>query len=149
MTDFSVPGSADPVTRRPELDVRWYARENDLIGGWCVMPENQPPSKGIPEVADITSREVAEHIAELHNRALGSSRSAQDSRPAISNEGMRAAMDAAFPGLPAGMSLGEAERRVRAGLEAYEACRSQDDGSPYPMPTGFITTTKPTARWWR
>lgn len=46
---------------------RWFARPNDLIGGWCVMPVDEPPSQGVPEVADFTTRELAEHIAQLHN----------------------------------------------------------------------------------
>jgi hypothetical protein len=53
-----------------QLKVRWFARENDLIGGWCVMPADQPPSEGTPEVADFIRQDVAEHIAELHNAWL-------------------------------------------------------------------------------
>lgn len=49
---------------------RWYALRNDVIGGWCVMPANQPPSWGIPEVADFVSEQVASHIADLHNEWL-------------------------------------------------------------------------------
>lgn len=51
-------------------NVPWFARPNDLIGGWCVMPVDEPPSSGIPEVADFTTRELAEHIVSLHNNAL-------------------------------------------------------------------------------
>lgn len=50
--------------------LKWYVRENDLIGGHCIMPVNQPPSVGIPEIADFTSKEHAEHIVELHNTWL-------------------------------------------------------------------------------
>ncbi len=49
---------------------RWYAMPNDLIGGYCVMPVDEYPSQGVPEVADFTSRELAEHIANLHNEWL-------------------------------------------------------------------------------
>jgi hypothetical protein len=52
------------------LGFRWYARENDLIGGWCVMPLDEPPSYGVGEVADFTTRELAEHVAALHNTWL-------------------------------------------------------------------------------
>ncbi|MFI6238358.1 hypothetical protein ACIBEF_00600 [Micromonospora sp. NPDC050795] len=49
---------------------RWYAQPNDLIGGWCVMVTNQPPSAGGTMVADFTTRAIAEHMAELHNRTF-------------------------------------------------------------------------------
>lgn len=52
------------------MTVRWYPRENDLVGGWCVMPADLPPSSGVHEVADVVSEEVARHIADLHNAAL-------------------------------------------------------------------------------
>lgn len=53
------------------LNREWFARENDLIGGWCVMPViDEPPSWGVPEVADFTTREIAEHIADIHNTWL-------------------------------------------------------------------------------
>ncbi len=52
------------------VDREWFARVNDLIGGWCVMPVDEPPSLGVPEVADFTTRELAEHIAALHNHWL-------------------------------------------------------------------------------
>lgn len=52
------------------LDCEWFAVENDLIGGWCVMPVNESPSHGVPEVADFTTKELAEHIANIHNTWL-------------------------------------------------------------------------------
>jgi hypothetical protein len=52
------------------LGFRWYARENDVIGGWCVMPVDEPPSYGVREVCDFVSRELAEHIAAVHNAWL-------------------------------------------------------------------------------
>lgn len=50
----------------------WHAMPNDLIGGWSVMNVHETPamirhSRGEVEVALFTSKEVAEHIAELHN----------------------------------------------------------------------------------
>ncbi|GAA0493685.1 hypothetical protein Ade02nite_21290 [Paractinoplanes deccanensis] len=55
---------------RALLAACWYARPNDLIGGWSVMPVDQPPSSGYPEVGCFLSRPVAEHIAALHNAGL-------------------------------------------------------------------------------
>lgn len=52
------------------LDCFWYARENDIVGGWCVMPVDEAPSCGVAEVADFTTRELAGHIAGLHNAWL-------------------------------------------------------------------------------
>lgn len=52
------------------LNYKWYVRENDLIGGWCVMPLDEPPSYGVAEVADFLTKECADHIAELHNEWL-------------------------------------------------------------------------------
>jgi hypothetical protein len=52
------------------LGVPWYAQPNDLIGGWCVMLSDEPPSFGGNEIADFCSEEVARHIAELHNAHL-------------------------------------------------------------------------------
>lgn len=54
------------------LSHRWFARENDIIGGWCVTPVDEPPSHGVTEVASFTSKELADHIAFLHNQWLDS-----------------------------------------------------------------------------
>lgn len=48
----------------------WYARPDDLIGGWCVMPRNLPPSSGWPPPAEFLDEGLARHVAELHNRWL-------------------------------------------------------------------------------
>jgi hypothetical protein len=57
--------------REAILTARWYVQPDDEIGGWCVMPVDEPPSAGHPKVADFLSREMAEHVVELHNAALG------------------------------------------------------------------------------
>ncbi len=57
-----------PALTEAMLAARWHAQPNDVNGGWCVMPVDEPPSAGFPEVAQVMSRAVAEHIAELHNR---------------------------------------------------------------------------------
>lgn len=51
------------------MDERWYVQPNDLIGGWCVMTEDKPPSEADPAswIGDCLSQEVAEHIVVLHN----------------------------------------------------------------------------------
>jgi hypothetical protein len=49
------------------MEITWYARENDLIGGWCIMPIDLPPSSGVPDIGDFLTQEVAQHVADLHN----------------------------------------------------------------------------------
>ncbi len=48
----------------------WYAMPNDLIGGWCVVPIQLPPSAGVVEIATFIDEEFARHIAALHNAWL-------------------------------------------------------------------------------
>jgi len=55
------------------LDAEWFAKPDDLVGGWCVMPIDMTPAEapqGIGEVASFTFKEAAEHIANLHNTWL-------------------------------------------------------------------------------
>jgi hypothetical protein len=52
------------------LSLRWYAVEDDTIGGWCVMRSVQPPSQGGYQIANFISQEIAEHIANVHNQWL-------------------------------------------------------------------------------
>ncbi len=54
------------------LHQRWYAQPNDLIGGWCLMTVDKPPSqadhtKGEIEVGTFLSQGIAEHVATQHN----------------------------------------------------------------------------------
>lgn len=53
------------------LAAKWYVQENDLIGGWCAMTSDDPPSeqKGFP-VADFLTEEIAKHIVSVHNNWL-------------------------------------------------------------------------------
>jgi hypothetical protein len=44
----------------------WYLRENDLIGGMCVMPVDVPPSSGVAEVSDFGRVDDARYIASWH-----------------------------------------------------------------------------------
>jgi len=55
-----------------QLTARWYAWPDDTIGGWSVMPDNSPPSTGIPAVGSFLSEQAARHIADLHNASLTS-----------------------------------------------------------------------------
>lgn len=41
----------------------WFARPNDLIGGWCVRTVDTPPSEGPGEVADFIEEADANFIA--------------------------------------------------------------------------------------
>jgi hypothetical protein len=45
----------------------WYVQQDDLIGGVCIMPTDEPPSMGWPEIANFLSQKCAEHIVALHN----------------------------------------------------------------------------------
>lgn len=68
------------------LAATWYAQPNDLIGGWCVMASDEPPSSGGPEVADFSTERLARHIAELHNASLAGD------QVAVSREDLRVAV---------------------------------------------------------
>ena len=50
----------------------WYAHPDDLIGGWCIMNIDLPPSQtsGIRQIASVCDETVARHIASLHNTDL-------------------------------------------------------------------------------
>lgn len=55
------------------LNRKWYVQPNDLIGGWCIMPVDAPPSTGCVEIAGFISKDQALHIADLHNRSIAES----------------------------------------------------------------------------
>lgn len=53
----------------------WYARPDDVVGGWAVMNADVPPSEisradDIWQVGHWLSEEAAEHVAWLHNAYL-------------------------------------------------------------------------------
>jgi len=53
------------------LNQEWFAMPDDLIGGWCVMPSEVPPSQARwGEVGTFFSEEAAKHIANIHNTWL-------------------------------------------------------------------------------
>jgi hypothetical protein len=56
------------------MNSEWFARENDLIGGWCIVPMDMPPSSGVVTIADFIDERAARHIAWLHNRFLSERR---------------------------------------------------------------------------
>lgn len=54
----------------------WYVVVNDLIGGWSIGNVDKPLLQhdmlnGDRMIADVLSKELAEHIVELHNNELG------------------------------------------------------------------------------
>lgn len=56
--------------------VPWYAKPNDLIGGWCIGVDERPPSKeGVWLLGDFITEDVARHIVALHNQAIAGSAS--------------------------------------------------------------------------
>lgn len=67
MTDTT---SAESDYNRCVLSARWTAVPNDMIGGWCVTSNGLTPAHGGVMAADMVTREIAEHIADLHNAAL-------------------------------------------------------------------------------
>lgn len=53
------------------LTVKWYVQPEDLIGGWCIMTTDYPPSENKGHyIADFIRKEDAEYIVELHNKNL-------------------------------------------------------------------------------
>ncbi|MFI2663248.1 hypothetical protein [Micromonospora carbonacea] len=60
----------DPTITRM-LTATWTAVSNDEIGGWAVTTDGRSPASGGVMAADMMwSREIAEHIADLHRRFL-------------------------------------------------------------------------------
>jgi hypothetical protein len=51
----------------------WYAHFNDEVGGWSVMPIDQPTSSGAPEVGCFLAEQIARDIADDHNNKLTTS----------------------------------------------------------------------------
>ncbi|MFJ8690309.1 hypothetical protein [Micromonospora wenchangensis] len=50
------------------LSAPWTAVPNDEIGGWAVTTDGRTPAAGGVMAADMMwSREIAEHIADVHN----------------------------------------------------------------------------------
>lgn len=62
------------------LSSKWYAVQNDLIGGWCVNLTGKPPSMGDGgfEVADFVTETVAKHIVYLQDIHLAATALAND-----------------------------------------------------------------------
>jgi hypothetical protein len=64
-----------PVTNEEVKMSRWYAVEDDLIGGTLIATVNKPaslidPYAGEFEVATFVSEGMANHLVELHNTWL-------------------------------------------------------------------------------
>ncbi len=63
----------NPITFEELTHCRWYAIANDTIGGWDIATVNIPDSRrnaqlGQYEIGCFLTREVAEHITEVHNQ---------------------------------------------------------------------------------
>jgi hypothetical protein len=63
----------NPITEQELLETRWYAVDNDLIGGYAVATVDKPESEHNVYEADYTvgtfmTKRCAEHIADLHNQ---------------------------------------------------------------------------------
>lgn len=57
--------------RRADLTrFRWYVRANDLVGGYCIMATDAPPSQSRMQVADMVGKAEAARIVTLHNEKL-------------------------------------------------------------------------------
>lgn len=52
------------------IDLKWYAKVNDEIGGWCIGTDEETPAHGGNVVADMLSEESAQHIVALHNASV-------------------------------------------------------------------------------
>lgn len=124
------------------LTATWYAKPNDLIGGWCVGTDELPPSKAsvAPLVADFISEAVARHVAALHNRGVPELWSVSEAAQflGVSNQRINRLADAHPGALPAVMKLAgsrgariwraESWRRFAARRTAAAASRS----APFP-----------------
>ncbi|MEV5211359.1 hypothetical protein AB0K35_28185 [Micromonospora sp. NPDC053740] len=65
MTDATTAYNAEALT------ARWSAVSNDEIGGWAVTTNGLGPLDGGRMAADLVmTREIAEHIAYVHNQWL-------------------------------------------------------------------------------
>lgn len=76
------------MTNDQFLTMKWYAKENDLIGGWCIMSTDDPPStqKGFP-IGDFLTEELTNYIVELHNAELEKKQVRKQFNDAIMNFG--------------------------------------------------------------
>jgi hypothetical protein len=50
----------------------WRAQPETTVGGWCVTlaEDLRTPAEGALAIAMFLSRDIATHIAEMHNRSL-------------------------------------------------------------------------------
>lgn len=61
--------SADQLEREL-LSRRWFVQPNDMVGGYCAMPVNAPPSSGCFPIAEFMSEKAATLIVEMHNSTI-------------------------------------------------------------------------------
>ena len=67
----------------------WRAQPDTTLGGWCLTLAEDPrtTSEGALPIAVYLSREVAEHLADLHNRSLAEGGSGGPVVPRQSDDG--------------------------------------------------------------
>lgn len=63
----------NPITLDEQLHCIWYAVVDDTIGGYAISNVNEPvsqlnPYEGKFEFANFVKQEIAEHVANLHNK---------------------------------------------------------------------------------
>jgi len=115
---------------------------NDEIGGWAVSTDGRAPLDGGRMAADLViTREVAEHIADVHNAAIDG----VDLDVYADNLRLRRELDQA---------LFDKQNAINA-AGVHAACAGDlyrqfvDPGTaavrPLPQPTGFITTVDASA----
>lgn len=79
--------------------VLWFAQPNDLIGGWCVMTVDKPPSQcdfrlGEIEVGCFMTEQTAKLVASTHNTQLAVAQRTPSEEFAQAE--LRSSADAAF-----------------------------------------------------
>jgi hypothetical protein len=63
--DWAISGTPD------WRSMAWYAKPDDLVGGWCIGVDERPPSEGAWTLGDFMNEDVARYIVGLHNQAIG------------------------------------------------------------------------------
>lgn len=50
--------------------VMWYAKVEDMVGGWCIGTTDITPANGGDIVCDMMTEETARHVVKIHNEWL-------------------------------------------------------------------------------
>lgn len=100
------PSAGVPDPFRQLMHRPWRAQPEDTVGGWCITLAEDPrtPADGALAIAMFLSRDVAVHIAEIHNRSLDRPHPGQPD-VTLPDQGTRGPQDRPEPpdpGAPAG-----------------------------------------------